>query len=317
MENVLAKYTLDFRNSSKFWNFIYKFSLFGFLLIFTMSFVGLIGYVIYSGINGFSLKGFSLTGNIFDLKTGKYGIQSLIIGSLIILCIGLLISVILSIFSSLFIYTFFSSKLRKFFFRFIEILAGIPSVVFGLFGLEALGAIGLHQSILLASIVLAFLTLPIICLFININLNSIPKSYRYASLALGSTKFEVLWNIYFKNIKSGIISGTLAGMTRILGETVAVTLLIGNSTYFNGIDKTGTNITSTIAQLFSEANKSGREALFAAGALLLIFVAVINISIIFISSKSRKTKFYSKRFMEKRYKKLQNDCKNISSVRNN
>lgn len=268
-------------------NIFFKTLTIGFMLLFLISFIVLFCYMLFQGVKGYSLANFSITKKIWLPSNGEYGIASFIVTTLISLLISLLISVPLSLGFCLFVYGFFSKKIRRFFVNFISLLAGVPSVVFGLFGYFIfVDALSLSFSILTASIILALMVLPLMTLFISIGFDSIPRKQFYYSLALGATRFESCYSIYLKNSGLSLTSAILASSTRILGETIAVTMLIGgNPAFVSDPLKPSANMTSIIAVDFQEASGAWRSALFSIGLTLLIFITFFNALVLIIQAK--------------------------------
>ncbi len=263
-------------------------------------------FVIYNSIpffKNYSFKEF-ITGKLWD-PPNSYGAWIIILSTFFVLLISLMISVPLTLFTSLFICEYLSFKWKKRVISIIRLLAGIPSVIFGLFAITEISPIFISlgapsgQNLLLASLILSFMSIPImISLSIN-SIENVPDSYRYASLALGLTKSYTTFKIVRKSATLGILSAIIMGIARVVGETMAVIMIAGNSA-------TGLELHSGLMQfLYSSIRtlagtiglefleNSGPEhqaALYSIGVILFILVIIINGTIL-IAQGSKKWKY--------------------------
>jgi len=165
---------------------------------------------------------------------------------------------------------------------FIELLAAVPSIIFGIWGLAVIvpfvhslrpGEFG--QSLLAAALVLAVMVLPIITAVSRDMVRAVPNSQREAALALGATPWEVTWRVVIPNARSGIMAAAILGLGRAIGETMAVILVIGfKPAIFLDVFKGGATMASVIASDFGESQGVHRAALIEIG-LLMLFVSLL------------------------------------------
>ena len=217
----------------------------------------------------------------------KFGILPMIVGSLCVTIGALILGGLLGIFAALFLVYWCPEKLKKPFEQFINVFAGIPSVVFGFFGMTVivpmlrviLGADNV-AGILPCSIVLMFMILPTVAGMSKNALKSVPQFYYEGALALGATKEQAVFTVVLPAARSGVISGLIMGMGRAIGETMAIIMVCGNSTGFpTSLISNIRTLTANIALEMSYASGTHRSALFATGFVLLVFVLLINLSI--------------------------------------
>lgn len=215
---------------------------------------------------------------------GNFGILSMIVGSLLVTIGALIIGVPLSLACSIFLAEFAPASAQKILKPIIELLAGIPSVVYGFIGIviliplirNTLGGSGF--SVLSASIILGIMILPTIVSISYDSLVAVPQSYREGSYALGATKWQTVLMVLFPSARSGIIAAIILGMGRAIGETMAVIMIAGNALKIPGsvLDPVRT-ITSTIALELGYSTGDHRAALFACGTILFIIIVLLNI----------------------------------------
>ncbi|MGB8357237.1 MAG: phosphate ABC transporter permease subunit PstC, partial [Bacteroidales bacterium] len=193
-------------------------------------------------------------GSTWDPSSGEYGVLPMIVGSLGITALALLFSVPLSLLCAIFMAEIAPKTMRKILKPVIETLAGIPSVVYGFFGLIVLVPImrvqfgGTGFSMLTASIILTVMILPTIISVSEDALRSIPHEYKEASLAVGATHWQTIKNVIFPAAIPGIITAIILGMGRAIGETLAVIMVAGNVAQFpNSILDPVRALTSNIA----------------------------------------------------------------------
>jgi phosphate transport system permease protein len=176
---------------------------------------------------------------------------------------------------------------REFFKPFIEMLAGIPSVVLGFFGLVVLSPLvkNVFQldsglTALSGALLLALMAIPTIITISEDALKSVPTSYKQASLALGASSFETIWRVTVPAALSGIIAAIMLGMGRVIGETMAVLMVTGNAPIltFNPLESVRT-MTATIAAEMGEVvfGSNHYQALFWVGIVLLAATFVLNV----------------------------------------
>lgn len=165
----------------------------------------------------------------------------------------------------------------------VELLAGIPSVVYGLLGMTLLvpavaKVFGLASGACLfaAILVLALMILPNVVSTSVTALNAVPKEYEEASLALGATAIETYFKVSVPAAKSGIVAGIVLGIGRAIGEAMAVIMVAGNVANMPGIFKSVTFLTTAIAKEMSYAGGLQREALFSIALVLFVFIMIIN-----------------------------------------
>ncbi len=226
-------------------------------------------------------------------KEGHFGILAMIVGSVLVtfgaLCVGLLFSLGLAI-----VLTQFSPpKLSAILKPLVELLAGIPSVVYGFIGMvtlapwikDYLGGPGL--SVLAASIILGIMVLPTIASISVDALNAVPRSYWEGSIALGATRWQTTRMVMLKAARSGIVAAVILGMGRALGETMAVIMVAGNvlSIPHGPLDPVRT-LTANIAIEMGYASGDHRQALFATGVTLFVFIMALN-SVALVVSRRR------------------------------
>lgn len=168
----------------------------------------------------------------------------------------------------------------------IQLLAGIPSVVYGLVGVSVLvpfiaKAFGLAKgtSLLAAVLVLAVMILPSIISVSETALDAVPPEYEEASLALGATKIETIFRVSIPAAKSGIAAGVVLGIGRAVGEAMAVMMVAGNVANMPGLFSSVTFLTTAIAKEMSYASGLQRQALFSIGLVLFLFIMVINFAL--------------------------------------
>ncbi|MGE5682788.1 MAG: phosphate ABC transporter permease subunit PstC [Bacillota bacterium] len=240
-----------------------------------------------------------ITGSTWDPVREEFGALPFIFGTLFSSLLALLISVILSIGTAIFLSEFAPRWLERISSMMVELLAAIPSIVYGLFGIfvlapwlrdevepwlgDHLGFIPLFQGapygigMLSAVMILTIMILPIITSISRDIMRSIPDSQREAAFALGATKWEVV-RIVLSGSKSGILGAALLGLGRATGETMAVTMVIGNSpkVSFSLFDP-GYTMASVLANEFSEAStKLYTSALIEIALLLFILTLILN-----------------------------------------
>jgi len=274
-----------------------------------------VGVVLYYGalplINRDGLS--FLTNRIWDPENNVYGILPFAAGTLITSAVALLISVPLSIGAALFLTQHAPQWLREPIAQVVQMLAAIPSVIFGFWGLivivpvmastvnpalaHYLGWTGLFggptdigTNILTASIVLAIMTVPTITALSKDSIMAVPRTQTEAAISLGATDWEVSRRAILPYARGGIVAGVVLGLGRALGETMAVTLVIGNS---NGVPNSfiapGQTIASLIANDFFESFYAlERPALVYAALVLLVITLAVNVLARFLLARFQR-----------------------------
>jgi phosphate ABC transporter permease protein PstC len=228
------------------------------------------------------LKDF-LTTNDWHPTRGHFGILSMIVGSLAVTGGAMVIGLVFGLGCAIVLTQFCPPRLMGVLKPSIELLAGIPSVVYGFIGVvilvpfirEHLGGPGL--SVLASSIVLGIMVLPTVTSISVDALQAVPKSYREGSIALGATEWQTTHMVLFKAARSGIVAAFILGMGRAIGETMAVIMVAGNTLAIpqSILDPVRT-LTSNIALEMGYATGDHRRALFATGVTLFVIIMVLN-----------------------------------------
>jgi phosphate transport system permease protein len=233
-------------------------------------------------IFNYGLKDFLFSSD-WQPSEGKFGIFPMIVSSLYVTFGAMLVGAPLGIAGALFLSEYVPKSVMRIIKPTIELLAAIPSVVYGFIGVMVLAPLirenfgGPGLSLLAGAIILGVMILPTI---ISISIDSIlavPQSYREGSLALGATIWQTIHMVIVKAARSGIIASIILGMGRAIGETMAVIMVAGNSVNIpnSALDSVRT-LTANIALEMSYATGMHRQALFATGVVLFIVIMILN-----------------------------------------
>jgi phosphate ABC transporter permease protein PstC len=219
----------------------------------------------------------------WDPQNGLYGILPMIVSSIWVTLGALLVGGPLGIAGAVFLTEFAPRPVMKVVKPAIELLAGIPSVVFGFIGVMVLAPAirarfgGPGLSLLAAAIILGVMILPTVMSISVDAINAVPRSYREGARALGATRWQAVHMVVIRASGSGIVSGLVLGMGRAIGETMAVIMVAGNAVRMPGspLDSVRT-LTANIALEMGFATGMHRQALFATGVVLLCFIMLLN-----------------------------------------
>lgn len=236
-----------------------------------------------------------LTGTVWQPSNGHFGILPMIVGSLYVTAGAAILGVPIGVMVAVYMAYYCPKKLYGSFRAGINLLAGIPSVVYGLWALEVIvpairaqfGGFGL--SVLAAILLLAIMILPTIISLSLAALRSVPEFYYTGAIALGASKERTIFTVMIPAATSGIMSSVILGIGRAIGETMAVQMIIGNQTLMpSSLIKGARTLTTNIVIEMSYAEGLHREALIATGAVLFIFILLINIGFYFFKKKGAK-----------------------------
>jgi phosphate transport system permease protein len=282
---------------------IYRAAIFGFALCVPILLLLIFVEVGLAGWPALRQFGFGfITSSTWDPVAGQFGAAPAIAGTIITSIIALLIATPLALGSAIFLSDFAPSWVRQPLAFLIDLLAAVPSVVYGLWGVFFLlpmlredvmpflrdtlhlGATPFFRgpaygpSVLAAGLILSIMVLPYIAAVSREVLMAVPRSQREAALALGATRWETITGAVIPFARSGIIGGVILGLGRALGETMAVTMVIGNRHEISAsLFAPGYTMASLIANEFSEAtNDVHLSALMAVGFVLLLITLVVN-----------------------------------------
>jgi len=224
---------------------------------------------------------------IFGMKwapsQGEYGIFPMIVGTLSVTLGAALIGVPVALCVSIFLTEFAPKRVRTIMRPAIQLLAGIPSVVYGFWGLTFivplirtyLGGPGL--SILAGSLILAIMILPTIISISEVSLLALPGLYKQGSLALGATHWQTIHRVLIPSAKSGIMAAIILGIGRAIGETMAVIMVLGNAVALpNSILDPARTLTTNIGIEMGYASGEHQQALFATGIVLFVMIMLLN-----------------------------------------
>ena len=242
--------------------------------------------ILKSGASGFFFS------TDWDPKPGHFGIFSMIVGSLVVTAGAMIIGTVFGLGLAIVLTIFCPKELAAILKPLIELLAGIPSVVYGFIGVVTIvpfirdyfGGPGL--SVLATSIVLGVMVLPTVTSISIDALKSVPRSYWEGSIALGATEWQSTHMVMLKAARSGIVAAIILGMGRAVGETMAVIMVCGNTLEIpkSPLDPLRT-LTSNIALEMGYATGEHREALFATAVTLFVIIMVLNIAALTIARR--------------------------------
>lgn len=224
-----------------------------------------------------------------------FGILPLLLGTLLVSFIAILIAIPLGVGVAIYLAEIANERIRKLLKPAIELLAGIPSVVYGFFGLVVLapiiqktGNLDLGETAFTGSLILAIMALPTIISIAEDAMRTTPKAMRDASLALGANKWQTIYKVVIPFASSGIAAAVVLGVGRAIGETMAVLMVTGNAAVIpHSMFESVRTIPATIAAELGEAPSGGThyQALFLLGAVLFIITLIISIVAEIISSR--------------------------------
>ena len=227
-----------------------------------------------------------LLGTTWRPGNDLYGILPMILGSVYVTAGALLVGVPIGILCAVFLACYCPKKLYKFLKPAVDLLAGIPSIVYGFFGLVVIVPILQNlvgdgfsgKSILTASILLGIMILPTIISVTESSLRAVPVQYYEGALALGATKERSIFRASMPAAKSGITAGIILGVGRAIGEAMAITWIAGNqpvipTSIFDG----ARTLTANIVLEMGYASDLHREALIATAVVLFVFILIINL----------------------------------------
>ncbi len=259
--------------------------------LFTVLIVGVITVMIFTeGLPIFTSFGFFnfLFGTSWTptLADPSYGILPMIITSIYVTLIALIIALPIGIACSIFLAEMAPRKTANMLRRAIELLAGIPSIVFGFFGLMLIVPIirdvfGINgQSVLAGGIILAIMILPTIISISEVGIRSVPKEYKSGALALGSTHWQSIYKVILPASKNTLLTAIVLGIGRALGETMAIILVMGNTPAIpeSILDPARTMTVNIVMDMaYVTPGTEHYSALFGTGIVLFVFIMALNI----------------------------------------
>lgn len=223
-----------------------------------------------------------------------FGIFPMIVASIYVTGGAILVGVPIALFTSVFMARYCPKKIYGPLKSGIELMAGVPSIVYGFFGLILLVPLirnvfgGTGTSMLAASLLLGMMILPTIIGVTESAIRSVPESYYEGSLALGATKERSIFFVMLPAAKSGILAGIVLGIGRAIGETMAVIMVAGNQPRMpQGLLKGVRTMTANIVTEMGYATGLHRESLIATAVVLFVFILIINLSLSLLNRRSQ------------------------------
>ena len=266
--------------------------------------ISITGYMIIVGSPALKDVGIKeiLFSSVWSPETNHFGILYIILTSLIGTALAIIIGVPIGLLSAVCLAEMTEGKVRGFLKGAIELLAGIPSVVYGLLGILIINPLmynleksvfsttSSHQftggsNLLAASLVLAIMILPTLISISETALESVPDHYRKSSLALGASKIQTIFRVVIPAAKNGIFSAIVLGVGRAIGEAMAIMLVAGNSVNLPLPFSSVRFLTTAIVSEMSYASGVHREVLFTIGLVLFLFIMLINLLLTYILKK--------------------------------
>ena len=263
----------------------------------SISILGLIAFFIFEqgipliwkiGLNSF------LLGDRWFPSKESFGIFPMIVGSFWVTLGSLVVGVPLGVACAVFLCELTPPTFAMILRPMIQLLAAIPSVIYGFWGLiilvplirESLGGPGL--SILAGSLVLGIMILPTIISISEDSLRALPRTYKEGALSLGATHWQTIWRVLLPAARSGIMASVILGMGRAIGETMAMIMILGNAAQLPGslLDSART-LTTNIGIEMGYASGDHRQALFATGVVLFFIIMILNSLALLVSRKGK------------------------------
>lgn len=271
-----------------------------FLIVACISILAVACICIFLFVNGIPAMGEIglgkfLGGTTWKPGNNKFGIFPMIIGSLYITGGAIVLGVPVGIFSAVFLARYCPKRIYKIVKPATELLAGIPSVVYGFFGLMVLVPLarqlfgGDGMNILTASFLLGIMILPTIIGVSEAAIRAVNEAYFEGAIALGATKEAGIFRCVIPAARSGILAGVVLGIGRAIGETMAVVMVAGNQPRMpESILKGVRTLTSNVVLEMGYATGLHREALIATGVVLFVFILIINLAFSMIKGKGEQ-----------------------------
>lgn len=269
----------------------------------------IVGYLLAASIPAFRLTGIIkfVFGAEWSAKNEVFGIWRMIVGTFVLTACAIVLGGSLAIFTAVWLTFYCPKKLKKIYTQIVNLLAGIPSIVYGLFGykflMPALVKV-FHPSnagfgLLACTIILSVMILPTIASVTKNSLESVPMHYYEGALSLGCSKNQAVWKVLLPAAKSGVIAAVILGVGRAIGETMAVQMIVGNgSGYPTGAFVPFTTLTSNIVQNWGYASPTEQNALIADGFVLLVLILILNLCLTAVKKPHDGNKFFSRRIRE-------------------
>ena len=229
----------------------------------------------------------------------SYGVFPMIVATFYVTALSVVIGIGIGLLTAIALYKFCPKRLVPPIRQMINLLSGIPSVIFGLFGMtvtvpfvrDYLSPTGVGYGILSSSLVLGMMILPTIVSVSLDALNSVPGAYYEGALALGATKEQATFNVLLPAAKSGILAAVLLAIGRAIGETMAVIMVIGGSPEMpKSIFQSVRTLTANIAMGAMELSGDALSALIASGVVLFVFTLILNISFSFLKRDKNESR---------------------------
>ena len=225
----------------------------------------------------------------------RYGILPFIAGSIYVTLGALVLAVPVGILTAVFMSEIAGKRVAELMRSVVQLLAGIPSVIYGFFGVIVISRFirdlfgGTGYSMLSGSIILAIMVLPTIINIAEVTISSLPRNIKEGSLALGATRWQTILRVQLPAAKSGIIAGIVLGMGRALGETMAVLMVAGNAPIMpkGPLSKVRT-LTMNIVTDMGYASGDHMTALFSTSIVLFLFILILNLSVNIIKGKAEE-----------------------------
>ncbi|MDR0669477.1 MAG: phosphate ABC transporter permease subunit PstC [Treponema sp.] len=225
-----------------------------------------------------------LLGTTWKPGNGLYGIAPMILGSIYVTAGAIIAGVPLGVFTAVFMAKFCRGSLHRVLSPLVSLLAGIPSIIYGFFGLVVMVPVlrflfgGSGKSLLTASLLLALMILPTIISISESSIRAVPESFYEGALALGATHEQSVFFAVLPAARSGIMAGIVLGIGRAIGETMAVIMVAGNQAVVpRGLFRGLRTLTANIVLEMGYAADLHREALIATAVVLFVFILIINI----------------------------------------
>ena len=261
--------------------------------------VGITVYLIISGIPAIAEIGpvEFLLGQVWNPGKGQFGVLPFILTSVYGTLGALVVGLPLGLFTAMFLSKYAGKKSGRIIRSAVELLAGIPSVVYGLVGMIVLvpavqGAFNLSSgaTLLAAIVVLTIMILPYIVNVSSTALDAVPKEYEEGSLALGATNTETYFKVSLHAARSGVATAIIQGVGRALGEAMAIIMVAGNVANMPELFESVRFLTTAIVSEMSYASYGSlhREALFSVGLVLFVFIVLVNVVLNIIARRKEQ-----------------------------